>query len=334
MYVHPFPVYEDETFEIPLPTRNADGTPLQPDTAWADADFKFYKDGSTTAATIAAGATTPSGEVETQDGREWLSVDISADSDFSLGSRWMVWAYHSDIDGAGTEVNECICVFRVETAPEKAARLLRAVMLPDPTIATTTGNTASAINLSDILSSNAEAGDVAGELLVVEYVGGSYDGLAIQVRCTGYAVTNQLATVQQLNGDTLPEAVAAGDRVWRVGQHTATTGGVLDLPSESLVSGIGDSLGAILSQLTDHVISDSVNDASATATGFTAATSVGSDVRVGFLRFTSGALEGEGRLVSWTGTTVAVLSDSSMPTALKQYSAAPANSVTFDFTPL
>lgn len=95
-----------------------------------------------------------------------------------------------------------------------------------------------------------------------------------------------------------------------------------------------DALQAILSQLTDHVISDSVNDASATATGFTAATSVGSDVRVGFLRFTSGALEGEGRLVSWTGTTVAVLSDSSMPTALKQYSAAPANSVTFDFTPL
>lgn len=82
------------------------------------------------------------------------------------------------------------------------------------------------------------------------------------------------------------------------------------------------------------VISDSVNDASATATGFTVTTDVSTDVRVGTLRFTSGALAGESRLVSWTGTTITVLSDSSMPTALKQFSAAPANSVTFDFWPL
>lgn len=91
---------------------------------------------------------------------------------------------------------------------------------------------------------------------------------------------------------------------------------------------------SVVSNYFGDLISDSVNDASATATGFTVTTSVGADVRVGILRLTSGALSGEARLVSWTGTTVAVLSDSSMPTALKQFSAAPANSVTFTFRPL
>lgn len=81
-------------------------------------------------------------------------------------------------------------------------------------------------------------------------------------------------------------------------------------------------------------VEDSVNDGAATATGFTVTTDVGTDVRVGMLRFTSSALEGESRLVSWTGTTVAVLSHSSMPDALKQFSAAPADAATFDFRPL
>jgi hypothetical protein len=75
-------------------------------------------------------------------------------------------------------------------------------------------------------------------------------------------------------------------------------------------------------------------DAGNAATGFEVDTSVGTDVRVGTLRLTSGALAGEARLVSWTGTTVTVLSQSSMPTALKQFSATPADAVTFEFRPL
>ena len=75
-------------------------------------------------------------------------------------------------------------------------------------------------------------------------------------------------------------------------------------------------------------------DAGNAATGFEVDTSVGTDVRVGVLRLTSGALTGEARLVSWTGTTIAVLSHSGMPTALKQFSATPADAVTFEFRPL
>src|SRR3990167_5157421 len=75
-------------------------------------------------------------------------------------------------------------------------------------------------------------------------------------------------------------------------------------------------------------------DAGNAATGFEVDTSVGADVRVGVLRLTSGALAGEARLVSWTGTTIAVLSHSGMPTALKQFSATPADAVTFEFRPL
>src|SRR3990167_4048496 len=75
-------------------------------------------------------------------------------------------------------------------------------------------------------------------------------------------------------------------------------------------------------------------DAGNAATGFEVDTSVGTDVRVGVLRLTSGALTGEARLVSWTGTTIVVLSHSGMPTALKQFSATPADAVTFEFRPL
>jgi len=75
-------------------------------------------------------------------------------------------------------------------------------------------------------------------------------------------------------------------------------------------------------------------DAGNSATGFEVDTDVGTDVRVGVLRLTSGALTGEARLVSWTGTTIAVLSHSGMPTALKQFSTTPADAVTFEFRPL
>jgi hypothetical protein len=68
-------------------------------------------------------------------------------------------------------------------------------------------------------------------------------------------------------------------------------------------------------------------------TGFEVDTDVSTDVRKGMLRLTSGALSGESCLVSWTGTAVTVLSQTSMPTALKQFSATPADGVTFSFTP-
>lgn len=76
------------------------------------------------------------------------------------------------------------------------------------------------------------------------------------------------------------------------------------------------------------------DDAGNSATSFEVEEDVGADVRTGHLRLTSGALAGESRLVSHTGTTVTVLAHSSMPAALKQFSAEPAAAVTGIFKPL
>lgn len=85
------------------------------------------------------------------------------------------------------------------------------------------------------------------------------------------------------------------------------------------------------------IVSGTVNDAAATVLGFTVTDSAGADIRLGALRFTSGALAGESRLVTWTGTTVAVVKPTSVPaglTTIGPFSAAPANSVTYTFRPL
>jgi hypothetical protein len=114
----------------------------------------------------------------------------------------------------GQKVHE----FETETAAERALREFQSRMFPGNEIATTTDNTTGAINLSEVVASSAEASDVIGEILAVGYNGGTFDGLVLLVRVTAYSITSQLAAVQQLDGNALPEAVAAGDWVWRMGQ--------------------------------------------------------------------------------------------------------------------
>lgn len=71
-----------------------------------------------------------------------------------------------------------------------------------------------------------------------------------------------------------------------------------------------------------------------TATGGTVDVNVGSDIRRGELRLTSGDLNGETLDVTHTGTTIAALhSLASLPTRAKQFSAAIASGVTARFTP-
>jgi len=70
------------------------------------------------------------------------------------------------------------------------------------------------------------------------------------------------------------------------------------------------------------------------ATSFAVSGDAGTDVRKGVLRLTGGDLAGESNLVSWTGTTVTVLSQSDMPTVLKRFSATPADGVAYSFMPL
>jgi hypothetical protein len=141
--------------------------------------------------------------------------------------------------------------------------------------------------------------------------------------------------------DGLTSAAQAGDLYAVVGSAgTVDSKNLINLAlahwwvlSDTLTAG---QIAAILAQLATFfgVVTGAVaTDGGNSATGFEVDVDVGSDVRVGMLRLTSGALAGEGRLVSWTGTTVTVESQTSMSTALKEFSATPADGVTFAFSP-
>jgi hypothetical protein len=84
------------------------------------------------------------------------------------------------------------------------------------------------------------------------------------------------------------------------------------------------------------VTTGDVNDVSATATSFTVTSNVGADKIFGTLRFTSGALTNESRLVLHTGTTVTVMPSSAVTglAGLDAFSATPADNDTFIFIPL
>jgi len=120
-------------------------------------------------------------------------------------------------------VGEQVYEFRIETAAELAAREYAEAMFPGHVLGTQTGvSDGTAVNLTGILDSSATADDINNEILAIRYVGGTYDGLVVLAQVTDYAVTNQLATIRQLDTTALPETLASGDMCWRVGQYTAT----------------------------------------------------------------------------------------------------------------
>jgi hypothetical protein len=464
------------------------------------------------------------------------TVAAAAANGYEAGKVYGAAVDAGTVDGVSA-VGEVVYEFRVEPASELAARKFREAILPVLSPTSFTGNTTSALNLTGIVASTAEANDVIGEVFGVQYQGGTFDQLLIAVRVTAYAVTNQLATVEQLDGSAMPEAVASGDYVFRVfgadpkwaaeqaltdikldhlvavadaddpaddsiiaklaaasgdwsdfvattdalqaiidnlsartpvalvngkmdatvdgagmeagavaviadgvldelmvGHQTtgtlgaaigdgdagaglteaggtgdqltalatqasvntidgivddilldtaeigaagaglteaggtgdqltalataanlATVAGYLDTEIAAILEDTGTSLPALIAALNDlsaaavnaeadtaiadafGIVTGSVNDASAAVTGFTVTDDAGSDIRLGTLRLTSGALAGESRLVTWTGTTVAVVQPTSVPaglTTVGPFSAAPANGVTYTFRPL
>ena len=135
-------------------------------------------------------------------------------------------AIYDVVIGVGTidsvsAVGKIVDRFRVETAAELAAREFQEAKFTDHVVATVTSNSTTVVNLSDILPSAALVNHVVGDILTIQWVGGTYAGLVLDARITAYAVTNQLATVELLNGGALPEALAAGDMIWRTSQYTA-----------------------------------------------------------------------------------------------------------------
>ena len=213
--------YDATDFSVQF--RVLDSTDGTPETTYAynttGVDF-WYRRGPTGARTAiteatqtVTGAHSDGGLVHVSDGYGRLDLPDAA---VASGVDW--------VEYGGTFTGMVVVGGRVEleTASEAAVRNYTEKLFPtDGVIATTTGNTTSAINLTEVIDSSARADDVNGEILAICWVGGTFDGLVLRARVTDYAVTNQLAAVELLSGGVLPEAVAAGDMVFRESQYTA-----------------------------------------------------------------------------------------------------------------
>ena len=132
----------------------------------------------------------------------------------------------------------------------------------------------------------------------------------------GKAISDTLADTAELQADDVPGLIAALNDLSSAESQTAA--------AAAITAAFG-------------ITTSTVNDASATTTGFTVTADVSTDIRLGVLRFTDGALAGESRLVTHTGTTIAVVQPTSVPAGLATvgpFSAAVANGVAYTFRPL
>jgi hypothetical protein len=206
------------TFTFKFGTRQfSSGAPF---TLAGSPSISLYPTGSATQ--ITAGITLTV-DYDSKTGYNDVSV-VGATAGLADGTHYTAVVEAGTVDGVSV-VGAKVYEFQTETVAERALREFQARMFPGNEVATTTGNTTGAINLAEVVPSSAEASDVIGEILAVGYEGGTFDGLVLLARVTAYAVTNQLATVQQLDGNALPEAVAAGDWVWRISQDGTTRNG-------------------------------------------------------------------------------------------------------------
>lgn len=173
-----------------------------------------YEDNSDTQ--ITSGITI-SADADSVTGLNRVTVVATAANGYEAGKHYTFTIGAGTVDSVsvvGTVVYECM----VETAAELAQRQFAEKMYPNHVVATTTGNTTSAINLTEIVDAQTTADALNGEVLTVCDI---TDDTIIQVRVTDFATSNLLATVEQLDGTAMPFTVAAGDMVWRTGQYTA-----------------------------------------------------------------------------------------------------------------
>lgn len=378
---------------------DTNGTP----TALSGGTVVVYEEGSTTEITSGVNLT-PNYDGKT--GLNQVVVTASAANGYEAGKAY-VGVVTAGTVGGNSVANTPVFEFRVESVQERAARLAAETLHPNgiEITSTTTGNSTTAINLTDIVDAQTPDAALVGLVLIVW---DETDGRIEIVETT--ACSSKVATVQRVgSGAAMSFTVAVGDRVivvesaalrpdtagrraslsaaGRIGIDLDNTSGALakgteitgfnDLDAAGVRSAVGMSAANLDAQLsgiqadTDdiqarlpaslvggrirantEVLSDTAAIATelavfhgaydVTLTGTPSATTfevnvdVGADVRTGFIRLTSGALAGEGRPATHTGTTITVGSGAhtDMPAAWRQFSAAPASGVTARFFPL
>ena len=204
-------VAEDSTLNAFFTTSLATGARADLSSVLEDADIVFVKDG--TVVTITS-TLTHTLTFNSDTGVYKLAIDLSGDTDFTLGSDWTVYAHPDETVDSVTPA-AIICYFRIETAGEQAARLYRESVFPaSPVITTTTGNTTGRINLTDILDAQtADASLVGANLAVWDATNGQVEHVTI-VSVESARLFNVICTS---DGAVMDFTVAAGDRVWFTG---------------------------------------------------------------------------------------------------------------------
>jgi len=201
-----------------------DSTDLTPETGYAfdttGVDF-WYRRGATGAVTTIAevtqtvtGAHTDGGLVHVQDGVGRLDLPDAA-----------VLSGVDYIEYGGTFTDMIVIggVIELEGTSAAAVRTFTEATFITDTVVTTTSNTTTAVNLTDFLDAQAPNNSNTGELWMWQDSTGELEYFRIQ------SMTSLVATVEAWPaGGALSAAVAASDKLWRVGYVDVNTAAIND----------------------------------------------------------------------------------------------------------
>jgi len=211
-------VQQDSTIYVPVPTRGADGGNVAPSGTITQADFTitYVTAASSTVLTLDASTITWSASLDSIDGKNRVSVDLSNDTDLqNAGGFYELW-WESDATVDSITPVECLAVWTVETDSQKAARTLQSTAYITEILGTQTGVTdGTGLNLSAQIDAQTPDDALIGTVWLVQ---DATDGRSEEVVVTDYASSGTLATIATLgDGGALSFTPVAGDSAWRVG---------------------------------------------------------------------------------------------------------------------
>lgn len=139
-----------------------------------------------------------------------IAIACTAANGYEAGKTYYITIGAGTVDSVSV-VGQVVGEFRVETVAERAQRLIMAALYPSGVeiTATTTSNSTTAINLTDVVDAQTPDDALVGLVLVVL---DATDGRIEIVETT--ACTSKVATVQQISdGGAMSFTVAVGDTV-------------------------------------------------------------------------------------------------------------------------
>lgn len=185
-----------------------------------------YEDGGTTQ--ITAGLTLTA-DFDSVTGLNQVAIAATTGNGFEAGKHYTLTIGAGTVDSVSV-VGQPVGEFIIETAAQLAQRQYLEKVYPGHVVSTTTNNSTTSINLTEIV--DAQSTKLVGEVLGVCDV---TDDRVILVRVTAF--TYPQATVEGLDGAAMAFTVASGDMIWRVGQYTADVARVKNVTASSTTSG-------------------------------------------------------------------------------------------------